>query len=90
MAIRSLSPSELIHQKILQRYDSRVNTTSPVSRRWPSGLVATLALALDTNRMRVNRWLNDPRANPLTWDELCGVAEEAGGSLRCLFSVRHQ
>lgn len=88
MATRNKSPNRLMRDEALRRW-KYTETNSPVAKVWPSGIVATLAARAGTSRPRVNRWLHDPDLYPLDWPELCEVATELGGSLRCMFSVKH-
>jgi hypothetical protein len=86
--IRAKSPSRLIHDKALERWHSEIQTSSPVPKKYPSLMVQTLAEVAHTSRYRMYRWLDDPDAYPLHWDELCKIAEELGGSLKVMFSVK--
>lgn len=89
-AIRNKSPQALMRDKVLDRWRCSVETTTPVDRKWPPMLVATLADRCKTSRPRINRWLHDPDGNPLEWRELQEIAAEVGGYLRVMFSVRHK
>lgn len=86
---RSKSPSKLMRDKCFERWISDVDTNSPVPRKYPALMVQTLCDRTGATRNRVYRWLRDPDEHPLTWDELCRIAPELGGWLRCMFSVKH-
>jgi hypothetical protein len=86
--IRAKSPSRLIHDKALERWHSEINTASPVHKKYPSLMVQTLMAASHVSHHRMYKWLADPDAHPLHWDELCKIAEELGGSLKVMFSVK--
>lgn len=90
MATRNKSPDRLIRDKILTRWTVTEETRTPVKRKWPPRLVSSLAETCGTGRARINRWLNDPDAHPLTWDELSRIAQEAGGRVRVMFSEKHE
>jgi hypothetical protein len=89
ISTRNKTPSQLVRDQVLRHYRCEEKTTSPKKKRWPSRLVGTLATRLDTNRMRIHRWLDDPDRYPLSWSELQEAAAEVGGSLRALFSFKH-
>ena len=88
VATRSKSPDRLVHDKVLERHIVSNPGPTPVERIWPAGLVAILADRCKTSRPRINRWLHNPDANPLTWPELQEIAAEAGGTLRVMFSTK--
>ena len=89
-AIRTKSPNAMIHQKLLERWVPTAVTKTPLRKVWPDGMVATLATRIKRSTKTVYRWLDDPDEHPLDWKDLQQIAAEIGGSIRCMFSIKHQ
>jgi len=87
MPTRAKSPSRLIRDAALKRWDiGDIETNSPRERRYPAMLAQLLCARSKVHRNRLYRWLDNPDKNPLDWHELCIIANELGGNLRCMFT----